>query len=119
MLAEELVIWTIVGLALAAAGIMIWRGDGMPKAEGYSEESLFDAWRQRQDSRRGGPRAVQGGAGGLADEEEAAMTKQKPMLDGRESSDVELAQSRRQIENIEQLLAKIRPAKGDEGAHKV
>ena len=55
MLAEELVIWTIVGLALAAAGVMIWRGDGTPKTEGYSEENLFDAWRQQQDSRRGGP----------------------------------------------------------------
>ena len=67
----------------------------------------------------------------MADEEEAAMTKQKPMLNGRELSEFELAQIRRQIENVDtidvvsdemralieqqwpHLMAKIRPAKGD------
>jgi hypothetical protein len=62
-------------------------------------------------------------------EEEEEMTDKKPMLDGRELSELELAQIREQIESLEiievvsdemhalieqqwpHLLAKIRPAK--------
>jgi hypothetical protein len=67
--------------------------------------------------------------------EEEAMTDKKPILEGRELSEFELAQIRRQIESVEtidvvsdemralieqqwpHLLVKIRPAKGNGAAN--